>query len=286
MTPQTDQPVVQVQDLVTTFRTETETVNAVDHVSFEVRPGQILGIVGESGSGKSVTSRSIMRMVRAPGAVEGGSIHVGTRDVLQLTEREMRQVRGREIAMIFQDPQAALNPVIKIGKQIEEALRIHGSDDKSAHARALELLAQVGIPDPESAFDRYQHQFSGGMRQRVVIAIALANKPSVLIADEPTTALDVTIQAQILELLRQLRDELGVAIIFITHDMGVVAEMCDDVVVMRKGVVVEHGPVREILTAPKHPYTVSLMRAVPRMDDPLREPFVPNLPQEAAVLRR
>jgi len=270
---QADRAVVRVRDLVTTFRTPKETVQAVDHVSFDVQPGKILGIVGESGSGKSVTSRSIMRMVRSPGSIDGGEIELDGRDVLMLSDDEMRRVRGRDVAMIFQDPQAALNPVIRIGRQIEEALRIHGTTGKAAHARALELLAQVGIPDPEQAFDRYQHQFSGGMRQRVVIAIALANKPKVLIADEPTTALDVTIQAQILALLRQLRDELGVAIIFITHDMGVVAEMCDEVLVMLKGKVVERGPVRQVLSAPQHPYTVALMKAVPRMDAPLREPF-------------
>lgn len=268
-----DQAIVEVGNLVTTFNTPTETVAAVNDVSFQVRPGRILGIVGESGSGKSVTSRSIMRMVREPGTIESGRIMIAGKDVAKISEREMRRVRGREIAMIFQDPQAALNPVITIGEQIEEALRIHGTAAKVARERALELLDQVGIPEPEAAFHRYQHQFSGGMRQRVVIAIALANKPAVLIADEPTTALDVTIQAQILSLLRQLRDELGVAIIFITHDMGVVAEMCDDVIVMYHGRIVERGSVQEILTAPKDPYTIALMEAVPRMDAPLRQPF-------------
>jgi ABC-type glutathione transport system ATPase component len=273
MTDPSNAPVVAVRDLVTSFVTPQETVRAVDGISFELRPGRILGIVGESGSGKSVTSRSIMRMVRSPGVIEGGEIEIGGRDVLKVSEKEMRRIRGEEIAMIFQDPQSALNPVIKVGKQIEETLRIHGTPRDAARSRALELLAQVGIPDPEKAFDRYQHQFSGGMRQRVVIAIALANRPSVLIADEPTTALDVTIQAQILALLRELRDELGVAIIFITHDMGVVAEMCDDVVVMYHGDIVERGPVKQVLEAPRHSYTISLMDAVPRMDAPLREPF-------------
>lgn len=274
MTTTTTEPLLRVTGLVTTFTTADETVRAVDGVSFEVRPGQILGIVGESGSGKSVTSRSIMRMVRKPGEITDGRIELGDRDLLALTSAEMRAVRGREIAMIFQDPQAALNPVIKIGEQIEEALRIHGVSGDEARRRTLELLTQVGIPDPEKAANRYQHEYSGGMRQRVVIAIALANKPSVLIADEPTTALDVTIQAQILQLLRDLRDELGIAIIFITHDMGVVAEICDDVLVMYKGKVVERGPVRRILDAPEHPYTIGLMNAVPRMDAPLRAPLV------------
>lgn len=274
MTATTTEPLLRVTGLVTTFTTADETVRAVDGVSFEVRPGQILGIVGESGSGKSVTSRSIMRMVRQPGEITDGRIELGDRDLLALSPAEMRAVRGREIAMIFQDPQAALNPVIKIGEQIEEALRIHGVSGDEARRRTLELLTQVGIPDPEKAANRYQHEYSGGMRQRVVIAIALANKPSVLIADEPTTALDVTIQAQILQLLRDLRDELGIAIIFITHDMGVVAEICDDVLVMYKGKVVERGPVRRILDAPEHPYTIGLMNAVPRMDAPLRAPLV------------
>ena len=273
MTTLTTEPLLRVTGLVTTFTTAEETVRAVDGVSFDVGPGQILGIVGESGSGKSVTSRSIMRMVRKPGEITDGRIELRGRDLLALSSAEMREVRGKEIAMIFQDPQAALNPVIKIGEQIAEALRIHGVFGDEARRRTLELLAQVGIPEPEKAANRYQHEYSGGMRQRVVIAIALANKPSVLIADEPTTALDVTIQAQILQLLRDLRDELGIAIIFITHDMGVVAEICDDVLVMYKGKVVEHGPVRRILDSPEHPYTIGLMNAVPRMDAPLRAPF-------------
>lgn len=263
-------PLLRVTDLVTTFTTPTEVVRAVDGVSFEVLPGRILGIVGESGSGKSVTSRSILRMVRAPGRIESGSIELSGRDVLALSESEMRKVRGREIAMIFQDPQSTLNPVMTIGSQIEEAMRIHGVDSATARRRAIELLTQVGIPNPESAVDRYQHEFSGGMRQRVVIAIALANNPTLLLADEPTTALDVTIQAQILELLRTLRDQLGIAIILITHDMGVVAEICDDVLVMYRGEIVERGTVRQVLTSPKHPYTQKLMKAVPKMDAPLR----------------
>lgn len=263
-------PLLTVSNLVTTFVTPTEVVRAVDDVSFEVGAGRILGIVGESGSGKSVTSRSIMRMVRAPGRIESGTIDLNGRDLLRLSEGEMRAVRGREVAMIFQDPQSTLNPVMTIGQQIEEALRIHGTDGARARARALELLGQVGIPDPPTAVGRYQHEFSGGMRQRVVIAIALANNPTLLIADEPTTALDVTIQAQILALLTELRDQLGIAIVLITHDMGVVAETCDDVVVMYQGRIVERGPVRAVLDAPQHPYTQKLMRAVPKMDAPLR----------------
>ena len=253
------EPLLQVRDLVTTFTTAAESVRAVDGVSFDVCPGQIVGIVGESGSGKSVTARSIMRIVRSPGRIDGGSIQLNGRDVLGISEAEMRRVRGRDIAMIFQDPQSTLNPVITIGKQIEEALRIHDVAKADARGRSIELLTQVGIPEPKSAVHRYQHEFSGGMRQRVVIAIALANNPSLLIADEPTTALDVTIQAQILQLLRTLRDELGIAIVLITHDMGVVAEICDDVLVMYKGAIVERGSVRQVLDAPKHPYTQKLM---------------------------
>lgn len=268
----TTTPLLQVKDLVTTFTTSTEVVRAVDHVSFDVMPGRILGIVGESGSGKSVTCRSILGLVREPGRIESGQIELGGRNLLTLRESELRRVRGREVAMIFQDPQSTLNPVITIGDQIEEAMRIHGVGAGTARLRALELLTQVGIPNPETAVNRYQHEFSGGMRQRVVIAIALANNPSLLIADEPTTALDVTIQAQILDLLRTLRIELGIAIVLITHDMGVVAEICDDVLVMYKGQVVERGSVSQVLTSPSHPYTQKLMRAVPKMDSPLRTP--------------
>ncbi len=266
----TTEPLLHVRDLVTTFTTPAETVRAVDGVSFDVHAGQIIGIVGESGSGKSVTARSIMRMVRSPGQIDGGSIQLNGRNILEISEAEMRQVRGREVAMIFQDPQSTLNPVITIGRQIEEALRIHHVAKKDARTRAIQLLTQVGIPDPETAVHQYQHEFSGGMRQRVVIAIALANNPSLLIADEPTTALDVTIQAQILQLLRTLRDDLGIAIVLITHDMGVVAEICDDVLVMFKGAIVERGSVRQVLDAPEHPYTQKLMKAVPKMDAPLR----------------
>jgi ABC-type glutathione transport system ATPase component len=267
-----------VHELVVTFETPSGTVRAVDGVSFELNRGQILGIVGESGSGKSVTSRAVMGMVRSPGVIEDGEIVLSGTDLRHLNAEQLRQRRGRELAMIFQDPQAALNPVMRIGEQIEESLLIHGSDKASAKSRALELLGQVGIPNPATAAERYPHEFSGGMKQRVVIAIALANNPALLIADEPTTALDVTIQAQILDLIRKLRDDLGVAILFITHDMGVVAELCDDVVVMYHGRIVEQGPVKQVLRTPRDQYTISLMNAVPRIDAPLR-------PTPAATLK-
>lgn len=270
MSNDTTSRLLDVVDLEVTFDLPTGPLAAVDGVSFSLDAGQILGIVGESGSGKSVTSRAIMQMVRHPGAVTGGAIRLRDADLLALSEREMRQVRGSKLAMIFQDPQSALNPVMRVKDQIAEALQIHGADRRTAESRTIDLLTKVGIPDPQSAAEKYPHQFSGGMRQRVVIAIALANEPDVLIADEPTTALDVTVQAQILDLIRDLRDELGIGVLFITHDMGVVAELCDDVVVMHRGRAVEHGPVAEVLARPTHPYTVGLMNAIPKMDSPLR----------------
>ncbi|MFD8531112.1 dipeptide ABC transporter ATP-binding protein [Streptosporangium canum] len=257
-------PLLEVQHLAVSFPTPGGLVCAVNDVSFTLAPGRILGVVGESGSGKSVMARAIMRMLREPGRVDAGSVLLRGEDVLSYPEKRMRRVRGEDIAMVFQDPQAALNPVMRVGDQITEALRVHGVDAKPARARALELLRQVGIPDVERTIDQYPHEFSGGMRQRVVVAIGLANNPSVLIADEPTTALDVTIQAQILHLLAELRDRLGIAIIMITHDMGVVAELCDEMIVMYGGRVAERGPVAEVFTRPRHPYTNALLKAVPR----------------------
>lgn len=264
-------PVLQVDDLHVAFESSGHLITAVDGVSFKVRAGQILGIVGESGSGKSVTSRAIMRMIHRPGRITRGSIRLMSREVTSLTESQMEQLRGSVVAMVFQDPQSALNPVLKIRVQIAEALRNHGADRRSATRRTIELLSKVGIPNPQKAAEKYPHEFSGGMRQRVVIAIALANNPDVLIADEPTTALDVTVQAQILRLLRDLRDELGIAILFITHDLGVVGELCDDVLVMRHGKIVESGSVGQVLTRPSHPYTVQLMEAIPKLSAPVRE---------------
>ncbi|MFI7131474.1 dipeptide ABC transporter ATP-binding protein [Nonomuraea sp. NPDC050153] len=277
---------LEVRGLRTEFATAAGVVHAVNDVSLTLRPGQILGVVGESGSGKSVTARSILRMVPEPGRIAAGEIRFGGRDLLGLSEEEMRRIRGAEIAMVFQDPQSALNPVLTVGAQIVEALTVHGTGKRAARARALELLRQVGIPDAARRIDDYPHQFSGGMRQRAVIAIALASSPSLLIADEPTTALDVTIQAQILRLLTQLRDELGIAVLMITHDMGVVAEMCDDVVVMYGGRVVERGPVETIFARQEHPYTADLLKAMPRMDAAggNRLPAIPGAPPDPAAL--
>ncbi|TDO48060.1 peptide/nickel transport system ATP-binding protein [Kribbella sp. VKM Ac-2527] len=285
--PDSGRALLRVRNLRTEFKVGQGRVQAVNDVSFDIHPGDVLGIVGESGSGKSVTARSIMRMVRAPGEIVGGSVEFGGEDLLLLPEREMRRRRGSGVAMVFQDPQAALNPVMTIGDQIIEALTLHGTEKRTARGRALELLDQVGIPDSGVKIDQYPHQFSGGMRQRVVIAIALANDPVLLIADEPTTALDVTIQAQILRLLLRLREELGLAIAIITHDMGVVAEMCSRVAVMYGGRVVEQGTVEQVLRTPRHPYTAALLAAMPRLDDerlgqPL--PAIPGSPPDPSAL--
>ncbi|PXY24718.1 peptide ABC transporter ATP-binding protein [Prauserella muralis] len=279
-------PLLDVRGLRTEFVTGAGTVRAVNDVSLTVRRGQVLGVVGESGSGKSVTARSILRMVPEPGRITGGEVQFEGRDLLALSEPDMRALRGSEIAMVFQDPQSALNPVLTVGYQIAEALIVHGAGKRTARSRALDLLRQVGIPDAERRIDDYPHQFSGGMRQRVVIAIALAGSPSLLIADEPTTALDVTIQAQILRLLGRLRDELGIAVLMITHDMGVVAETCDDVVVMYGGRVVEQGPVEVVFARQEHPYTADLLKAMPRLDTgaQVRLPAIPGMPPDPAAL--
>jgi ABC-type dipeptide/oligopeptide/nickel transport system ATPase component len=238
----------------------------VDDVSFTVAPGETLGLVGESGSGKSVTAYSILRLLQPPGQVIAGRIVFEGHDLLTLSESEMRAVRGARISLIFQEPMTALNPVMRVGDQIAEALTAHHAARRSeARARAVELLAAVRIPDPSRRVRDYPHQLSGGMRQRVMIAIALACRPPLVIADEPTTALDVTIQAQMLELIRQLREEFGLALLLITHDFGVIAEMADRVAVMRGGKIVEEGPVRQILRAPSHDYTRQLLAAVPGM---------------------
>jgi oligopeptide/dipeptide ABC transporter ATP-binding protein len=261
-------PLLEVTDLRTYFRTDQGVARAVDGVSFTVDKGEVLGIVGESGSGKSVTSLSILRLIpEPPGEImAGSSVRFDGRELLSLPEKDMRAVRGNDIAMIFQEPMTSLNPVYPIGEQIAEAVRLHRNvSKKEARAQAIRMLQLVGIPSPEDRVDTYPHQLSGGQRQRVMIAIALSCEPDVLIADEPTTALDVTIQAQILELIAELRTRLGMAVVLITHDLGVVAEVCDRVIVMYGGQVVEQGSVEEIFQAPRHPYTQGLLRAIPRL---------------------
>jgi peptide/nickel transport system ATP-binding protein len=260
-----DAPLLDVRGLVTRFQTEASELRAVDGVSFAVPGGATVGVVGESGSGKSVTALSILRLVAdPPGRVVGGEIWFEGRDLLKLSEREMRALRGDRISMIFQEPMTSLNPVLTVGDQVAEPLILHRSmNRRAARAEATELLRKVGIADPARRAGEYPHQLSGGMRQRVMIAMALACRPKLLIADEPTTALDVTIQAQIIELLDELRKELGMALLLITHDLGVVAESCDRVVVMYAGHVVEQADARALFERPRHPYTAGLLRSIP-----------------------
>ncbi len=283
------EPLLEVNDLKVSFRTEDGVVRAVDGVSFAVDQGDVLGIVGESGSGKSVTMMSVLRLINDPNMrVEGEVIYKG-RDLMKLHKDEMREVRGDEIAMIFQDPMTSLNPVYRVGDQIIEAILTHQEVGKgAARRRAIELLHQVGIPDPEERVDDYPHQFSGGMRQRAMIAMALSKNPDILIADEPTTALDVTIQAQIIELIDTLKDEFNSAVILITHDLGVVAEIANEIIVMYAGRVVERAPTRQLFYDPQHPYTWGLLGSIPRLDRPKLErlhsikgmpPSLINLPQ-------
>ncbi len=256
--------VLEVQNLVTEFTTEHGTVRAVDGVSFEIPARGTLGVVGESGSGKSVTALSIMRLVAASGNTVGGKVLYDSKDLLTLPLSEMRRIRGNRIAMIFQEPMTSLNPVFTVGAQVGEAVRLHQKKSKAeARKTAIEMFELVGIPSPAERVDAYPHELSGGMRQRVMIAMALACKPDLLIADEPTTALDVTIQAQILDLLRSLQRDLGMSILLITHDLGVVAETCDEVVVMYAGRVVERASADELFAAPRHHYTAGLLRSVP-----------------------
>jgi peptide/nickel transport system ATP-binding protein len=260
---------LEIRDLVTEFRTEQGTVRAVDGVSFEIAARETLGVVGESGCGKSVTALSIMRLIASPpGRIAAGSIRYAGRDLLALRPAEMRAIRGNRIAMIFQEPMTSLNPVFTVGDQVGEAVRLHQKKSRrEARQLAIEMFQRVGIPSPEERIDAYPHQLSGGMRQRVMIAMALACKPDLLIADEPTTALDVTIQAQILDLLRALQRELGMSILLITHDLGVVAETCDEVVVMYAGRIVERARTETLFAAPRHHYTAGLLRSVPSYGD-------------------
>ena len=257
-----------LENLQTTFRTREGEVHAVRGVSFQVQPGELVGIVGESGCGKSVTCKSIIQLLGSNGRITGGSIRFQNEDLAQKTPAQMRTIRGNEIAMIFQDPMTALNPVLTIGKQMAEILmRNKGLTKKAAKAAAIAMLEQVGIAEAERRYDQYPHEFSGGMRQRVMIAIALSCNPKLLIADEPTTALDVTIQAQILRLLKSLQQQTRTAILLITHDLGVVAQVCSRVVVMYGGLVMEEGSVEDIFYRPAHPYTRGLLASLPRPDE-------------------
>lgn len=266
-----EEVILKIKNLVTAFDTETGKIRAVDDISLEVKKGQTLGIVGESGCGKSVTALSIMRLLPKPiGIIEEGQILFGDTEITRLSADEMHEIRGNQISMIFQEPMTALNPVQKIGKQIGEAFRLHFTkmNEEEIRKESIEMLHKVGIPDPEERMGEYSHQISGGMRQRVMIAMALAGKPDILIADEPTTALDVTIQAQILDLMKALQNETGMAVIFITHDLGVIAEVCDEVLVMYAGKVAETAPVVDLFKHPKHPYTLGLLASIPRLENP------------------
>ena len=275
---------LQVKDLQTSFFTQDGVVKAVRGVSFDLDEGETLGIVGESGSGKSVTALSVMRLIPwPPGKIVSGEIFYKGDDLLKYSNEEMRHIRGKEISMIFQDPMTSLNPVMTISKQIGEMLQLHlGMTGKQARTRTIELLKMVGIPSAEQRLDSYPHQFSGGMRQRVMIAMALSCNPKLLIADEPTTALDVTIQAQILEIIKRLRSEFNTAVIFITHDLGVVAGLCDRVIVMYGGRIMEEAPTTNLYKDPRHPYTLGLLKSVPRLDEERKERLepIPGMPPD------
>lgn len=261
--------ILKVENLVTSFKSNGRVLHAVDDCSFSIQQGKTLGIVGESGCGKSVTSLSIMRLIPSPpGHISGGQILFEGKDLLKLPEHEMRTIRGNQISMIFQEPMTSLNPVYTIGDQIGEVFRLHkGASQKESRALSIEALKQVRISSPEERVDDYPHQLSGGMRQRVMIAMALACNPKLLLADEPTTALDVTIQAQILALMNNLQKENGMSIVLITHDLGVVAETCDDVLVMYAGKIVEQARVKDLFSSPKHPYTIGLLNSIPKLGE-------------------
>jgi peptide/nickel transport system ATP-binding protein len=279
------EPLLSLRHLVTAFDTDEGYLRAVDDVSFDVMPGKTLGVVGESGCGKSVTALSILRLIPSPpGFIEGGSALFQGKNLFELSETEMRRIRGNDISMIFQEPMTSLNPVYTVGTQIVEAIRLHQKvSRKAAKARAIELLDLVGIPAPAERVDSYPHTLSGGMRQRAMIAMALACEPRLLIADEPTTALDVTIQAQILDLLRSLQDELGMSIIFISHDLGVMAEFTHEIAVMYAGRIVEHSETNTLFAAPRHPYTRGLLRSLPSQRN--RGERLPTIPGIVPDLR-
>ena len=275
--------ILEIKDLCVEFQTVEGVVHAVDHLNYTLHKGEKLGIVGESGSGKSVSSLGMMQLIpNPPGRITGGEILYHGKDLVKASEKEMQKIRGNEISMIFQEPMTSLNPIIKCGKQIAESLRLHrGMKKKEAMEEAVRMMRAVGIANPEVRAHEYPHQMSGGMRQRVMIAMALACQPQILIADEPTTALDVTIQAQILDLIRELNESMGTSVVFITHDLGVVSELCDTVIVMYTGHIVEQAPVKELFESPKHPYTKGLLNAIPKITrerNPLEtiEGMVPN----------
>jgi oligopeptide transport system ATP-binding protein len=281
-------PMLQVKNLKTEFATQDGVVHAVNGISFDLDQGETLGIVGESGCGKSVSMLSMMGLIpQPPGRIAGGEVLFDGKDLLKFNVEQIRRVRGNKIAMIFQDPMTSLNPVLTVGKQIMEALELHlGMDEQQARRRAIELIELVRIPEGAARIDDYPHQFSGGMRQRVMIAMALSCNPQLLIADEPTTALDVTIQAQIIDLIKELRDELGMAIIWITHDLGIVAGLVDRVQVMYAGFLVERAEVHEFYGHPKHPYTLGLLGSLPRLDESTRQKLTPieGLPPDLIML--
>jgi oligopeptide/dipeptide ABC transporter ATP-binding protein len=263
-------PVLSIRDLVVEFKTEDGVVHAVDGVSYDLFPGETLGIVGESGSGKSVSTLALLGLIpQPPGRIVSGTAMFKGRDLLKLRKKELRRVRGNEVAMVFQDPMTSLNPVLTIGHQLGEAIKTHFPDEKddAVKQRVIDLLRLVGVPNPETRYGQYPHEFSGGMRQRAMIAMSISNSPSLLIADEPTTALDVTIQAQVLEVLKRVQDETHAATILITHDLGIVAEMCDRVLVMYAGHIVESGDIETIFRAPRHPYTIGLMNSLPKLTE-------------------
>ena len=268
---------LEVKNLEVNFKTYGGEVKAVRDVSFHVNKGEILAIVGESGSGKSVTVQSIMGLIPTPpGIIRGGTIHFHDKDILKMSKKEMRKIKGSKISMVFQDPMTSLNPTMRIGKQIEEGLILHqGLSKDDAKKRAIEMIKLVGIPNPEERYNQFPHEFSGGMRQRAMIAIALSCNPELLIADEPTTALDVTIQAQVLELMKDLQNKLDTSIILITHDLGVVAETAQRVIVMYAGMMVESGTVFDLFENPKHPYTWGLLESIPKVEDGEKKPLVP-----------
>jgi peptide/nickel transport system ATP-binding protein len=281
------EPLLKVEDLRVSFHTEDGVVHAVDGVSYEVDTGKTLGIVGESGSGKTVSSLTTLGLTRLQGAAVTGHIRFEGRDLVALPDDELRKLRGNEVAMIFQDPLSSLHPFYKVGTQIVEAIRVHREVSRqAARDRAIDLLELVRIPDPHRRVDQYPHEFSGGMRQRAMIAMALANEPKLLIADEPTTALDVTVQAQILSLLQDLQDRLGMAIIIITHDLGVVAEITDEICVMYAGRIVEHAATERIFDAPQHPYTWGLLKSIPSLDRSRDEDLVPISGRPPSLINR